>query len=127
MKINHQINKKEGTVTVKVSLTPIINRNKIRVTTRQIVTYLTENKIKIKECIQGCVVSNVSKNLSGKWVFKLDIPARSVVSLNDEKSKDPSVERKTKRQSKTNIPKKGYRSDENFKKETSGEGSTHIL
>ena len=78
MNIQHEIDKKNGTVTVTATLPPR-NGDKVSIREDHARNYLAENKVRVSNCTQTAFVSNSIPPYSGTWVFELDKGKASVV------------------------------------------------
>ena len=85
MNIQHEIDKKNGTVEVTVTLLPR-NGNKISIKEEYVRNYLIEQKVRASKCAQTAFVSNSIPPYSGTWIFELDNGKSTVVkSMNERK------------------------------------------
>tara|TARA_Y100000593_G_scaffold4019_1_gene7998 strand:- start:157721 stop:158071 length:351 start_codon:yes stop_codon:yes gene_type:complete len=106
MKKNIEVNKKEGTVTVEISVN---KRNYVRepiisLRTKDITILLEKEGIEVESCLQNDSIHNDSRNpkTTGQWVFKLKqtnkkptkkppTPKEELSSLTNEDKSDKMV------------------------------------
>ena len=106
MKKNIEVNKKEGTVTVEVSVS---KRNYVRepiisLRTKDIALLLEKENIVVESCLQNDSIHNDGRNpkIAGTWIFKLKqankkptekppTPKESLSSLTKEPESDKIV------------------------------------
>ena len=107
MNIQHEIDKKNGTVRVTATLPPR-NGNKVSIREEYVRNYLIEHKVRVSNCVQTAFVSNSIPPYSGTWVFELDNGTTSVVesthndvSPTQPETKADSPKAKTQRKRKT--------------------------
>jgi hypothetical protein len=81
----------------------------IRITTKDILPYLEEKNIKVRECVISSVISNLHENsLEGTWIFRPLNKLEEILQINPEEEKivDEAASKFAKKEKFKKIKKK---------------------